>query len=100
MPTQPKSFPAVLIGVLRDVDFGHHLESLAITFTVSVVQTLLVFGLRVDSWMHETANFLRHYESASDVARIPINLVLAIGFTLNLLIVVIARRPKQVLING
>ncbi len=99
MPTQPETFTRPLLRVLREVDFGHHFESLAIAFTVCVTQTLLVFGLRVDSWMHETANFLRHYEVASDGARVPINFVLAVGFTLNLMIVVIARRHKQVLIH-
>lgn len=99
MPMQPETFIAGGVRAFRDIDFGHHLESVAIAFTICVTQTLLVFGLRVDSWMHETANFLRHYEVASDGARIPINFVLAMGFTLNLMIVVIARRHKQVLIN-
>lgn len=96
MPTQPETFTTSIIRVLREVDFGHHVESLAIAFTICVTQTLLVFGLRVDSWIHETANFLRHYELASAGARVPINFVLATGFVLNLMIVVIARRHKQV----
>lgn len=96
---QPETLIAGGFRAFRDIDFGHHLESLAIAFTICVTQTLLVFGLRVDSWMHETANFLRHYEVASAGARIPINFVLVMGFTLNLMIVVIARRHKQVLIN-
>lgn len=99
MPMQPETFSAFVFRGLRDIDFGHHLESLAIAFTICVTQTLLVFGLRVDSWMHETANFLRHYELASAGARVPINFLLAMGFVLNLMIVVIARRHKQVLIH-
>lgn len=95
MPTQPETETHRAIVALRSVDFGHHLESLAIAFTICVAQTLLVFGLRVDSWMHETANFLRHYEDASLAARVPINFVIAFGFGLNLVIVVIARRFKE-----
>ena len=95
MPMQRDPTISSVVHALRGIDFGHHLESLAIAFTVCVTQTLLVFGLRVDSWMHETANFLRHYEDATLAARTPINFVIAFGFGLNLVIVVIARRFKE-----
>jgi hypothetical protein len=74
---------------------GHHLESLAINITICLCQSLLVFGLRFDSWLHEAINFLRHYESASPLERAPINLAFAFGFSLNLIMVVMARKLNK-----
>lgn len=80
---------------LPRLDIPHFLESLAVAFSVCVVQTLFVFGLRVDSWLHEVSRFLDHYEQASLLARTPVNFVLVIGFGLNLTVVIIARRNRD-----
>lgn len=88
------ALPGRALVVVREVP--HWLENVAITFSVCVVQSVLVFGLRVDSWIHETANFLHHYETASVVGRVPVNLVAVILFSLNMVVVSIARRIPRV----
>ena len=90
MPIEPS-----LWDVFRTAPIPHFLESLAITFTFCVVQTIAIFGLRLDSWLHELANFLRHYEAATLAQRTPVHVVMATMFTLNLIVVVIARRHKE-----
>ena len=79
---------------LPRLDIPHFLESLAVTFSVCVVQTLFVFGMRVDSWLHEVSRFLDHYQQASAMARVPVNFVFVFGFGLNLTVVMIARRNR------
>ena len=95
MPMSAKTQRRGAFDVVAAIDYGHHLESLAVAFTVCALQSLLLFGLRIDSWMHETANFLEHYARASAGARMPVNVVAAIFFGLNLVVVVIARRIKE-----
>ncbi len=95
MPT-PDAAVAVRAPLwLPRLDIPHFLENLAVTFSVCVLQTLFVFGLRVDSWLHEVSRFLDHYQQASLMARMPVNLVLFIGFGLNLTVVAIARRNRD-----
>lgn len=79
---------------LSSTKIFHFMESVAVTFAWCVVQTIALFGMRLDSWIHELSNFLHHYENASQLSRLPVNLVLAAGFMLNLVVVVIARRKR------
>ena len=51
-------------GLFR-VRWFHHIETLLIALAVPFVMTILVFGLRLDSTVHEWANFLKHYDAAS-----------------------------------
>ena len=86
MPEAPRRWRAMAVNI------PHFLESLAVTLACCLLQSVALLGLRLDSWMHETANFLRHYEAASLQARLPVNLVIMILFSLNLIVVCIARR--------
>ncbi len=86
------ALPAAPLRLWRRVP--HWLENLAITFAVCVFQTLLIFGIREDSWMHEVGLFLRHYETASEWGRVPVHLVCGIAFLLNMIVVSIARRDR------
>jgi len=92
--TNSQATGARALTVARELP--HWLENAAITFSVCVVQSVLIFGLRVDSWIHETANFLHHYETASAVSRMPVNLIAGILFVLNMVVVSIARRIPRV----
>ncbi|MDC7684412.1 purine-cytosine permease-like transporter [Asticcacaulis sp. BYS171W] len=73
----------------------HQLETGAIAFAVSIGLTLVVFGFRVDSWMHEWANFLRHYVAATSVAREPVNLFLLAVYLTLFAVVWLSRRTKR-----
>lgn len=73
----------------------HHLETAAIAFAVCIGLSLVVFGFRVDSWMHEWANFLRHYVVATPVARAPVNLFLLAVYLSLFAVVWLSRRTKR-----
>ncbi|ADU15400.1 purine-cytosine permease-like transporter [Asticcacaulis excentricus] len=73
----------------------HQLETAAIAFAVSIGLTLVVFGFQVDSWMHEWANFLRHYVGAAPVARAPVNLFLFAVYLTLFAVVWLSRRSKR-----
>ena len=51
-------------GVFR-IRWFHHVETLLIALAVPFVMTVLIFGMRLDSTVHEWANFLKHYDAAS-----------------------------------
>ena len=93
MSATDTALPAPPVSLWRRLP--HWLENLAITFAVCVFQTLLIFGLRVDSWMHELGLFMRHYETASDWGRAPVHFVVGIAFVLNMIVVSIARRDRR-----
>ena len=95
MPITTDRRPVITLPRLRVLNLGHHLESLAVAFTVCVLQSVVMFGLRIDSWMHETANFLAHFATASAAARLPVEFVAGTYFALTLMIVVIARRFRE-----
>ncbi len=71
--TQPDSaaggrFYDLAHGVFR-IRWFHHLETLLIALAVPFVMTILIFGMRLDSTVHEWANFLKHYDAASPGAQ-------------------------------
>ena len=53
----------------------HQMETAAIAFAFFVALTLVVLGFKFEPWVHEWANFLKHYSAASGAARMPVNLV-------------------------
>lgn len=72
----------------------HHLETAAISCTILVGLTLFVFGLRFESWVHEWANFLKHYSVAPATARLPVNIVIVVIYLMVFVIVWLGRRKK------
>ncbi len=76
---------------LRPADLVHGLETLCIAAVAFLLLTLALFGFRVDSWMHELANFLNHYLAATPQARFPVECVLVGVFIVILGFVLIAR---------
>jgi hypothetical protein len=98
---QPDTYsePTLWQIVLR-APIPHLLESVAITFCFCLLQTMAIFGLRLDAWFHEMVNFLKHYEVASQEQRLPVHVVIAAMFTLNLIVVVIARRHREITSHG
>lgn len=71
--TQPDSVAGNLVaGVARGVfrvRWFHHIETLLIALAVPFVMTIVIFGMRLDSTVHEWANFLKHYDAASPGAQ-------------------------------
>ena len=55
---------AAIAGDVFRIRWFHHLETLLIALAIPFVMTVLVFGMRLDSTIHEWANFLKHYDTA------------------------------------
>lgn len=91
----PKAILAALYASARRIDWPRHLESLCITFAILVFGSLFIFGLRLDSWVHELTNFLNHYRDAAPEARRGVEIVLLGVYGVALAIVVMARRRKK-----
>lgn len=84
-----------VIFVARSVRWVHHIESFFIALSLPIFMSAVIFGLRLDSCVHEWANFLKHYDVAEPAARRPIEILVLIIYIIALAIVVIARRPKK-----
>lgn len=83
------------LGWLGRVRWFHHAESALIAFSLPFVMTWLVLGLRLDSSIHEWANFLHHYDIASAKARSPVEITYLVGLLVLFIIVEIARWGKK-----
>jgi hypothetical protein len=83
------------LAYLKSLNWPHHLESVFIAFSALVFGSMLIFGLRVDSWLHELNNFLNHYHDAPASARQGVAAFLAGLYAVTLAVVVFARRQKK-----
>lgn len=84
-----------VLAYVKTVNWPHHLESLFIAFSAVVFGSMLIFGLRIDSWLHELNNFLNHYHDAPPSARQGVAAFLAVVYALTLAVVIFARRQKK-----
>ena len=83
------------LSYLKSVNWPHHLESLFIAFSAVIFGSMLIVGLRIDSWLHELNNFLNHYHDAPASARQGVAAFLAVVYVLTLAVVMFARRQKK-----
>ena len=70
-------------------------ETAAIAFTAFVGLTLVALAFRFEAWVHEWANFLKHYSAASAEARTPVNLVISLTYLSLFAVICLARRPRR-----
>ena len=73
----------------------HSLETASIAFAAFVSLTLVVFGFKFEAWVHEWANFLRHYSTAAPAARFPVNLVISFIYLGLFAVIWLGRRPRS-----